>query len=163
MLLVFALAGCANGTETIQEERESAEVSVESIEENVTSEYSVEEVGFERDGLHIYGELFLPKSDAPLPLVVISHGFGGNARQVRAYAEMFAENGITACAFDFIGGGSGSRSDGKITEMSVLTEAADLNAVIDGLTARDDIDASELLIAGKRYTLHPRNWHIADI
>ena len=148
MLLVFTLAGYAIGTETIQEERESAGVSAESVGGNGTSEYSMEEVGFERDGLHIYGELFLPEGDEPLPLVVISHGFGGNSRDVRAYAEMFAENGIAACAFDFIGGGRGSRSDGKITEMSVLTEAADLNAVIDGLTARDDIDASELYLLG---------------
>ena len=62
--------------------------------------------------------------------------------------ELFAENGIAACAFDFIGGGSGSRSDGKITEMSVLTESADLNAVIDGLIIRDDIDASEIYLLG---------------
>ena len=123
-------------------------MSAETIQENGTSKYSVEEVGFERDGLHIYGELYLPETETPLPLVVISHGFGGNSRDVRAYAEMFAENGIAACAFDFIGGGSGSRSDGKITEMSVLTEAADLNAVIDGLMARDDIDASELYLLG---------------
>ena len=148
MLLFLTLAGCSDSTETAQENKDSGTMSAETIQENGTSKYSVEEVGFERDGLHIYGELYLPETETPLPLVVISHGFGGNSRDVRAYAEMFAENGIAACAFDFIGGGSGSRSDGKITEMSVLTEAADLNAVIDGLMARDDIDASELYLLG---------------
>lgn len=140
MLLVMTIAACTRNT--------GQEISEDAGNSRETGKYSVEEVGFERDGLHIYGELFLPKSNEPLPLVVISHGFGGNSRDVRAYAEMFAENGIAACAFDFIGGGRGSRSDGKITEMSVLTEAADLNAVIDGLTARDDIDASELYLLG---------------
>ena len=36
-----------------------------------------------------------------------------------------------AYVFDFNGGGLGSRSDGKMTEMSVLTEAADLEVVLD--------------------------------
>lgn len=142
MLLAVMITACARSNEAVSDRQGNSEIT------SGNDKYSVEEVGFERDGLHIYGELYLPKSDEPQPLVVISHGFGGNLRQVRAYAEMFAENGIAACTFDFIGGGSGSRSDGKITEMSVLTEAADLNAVIDGLTIRDDIDASELYLLG---------------
>ena len=51
-------------------------------------------------------------------------------------------------AFDFIGGGRGGKSGGQMTEMSVLTEAADLNAVIDGLLVRKDIDPSELYLFG---------------
>lgn len=148
MLLALLLAACAGGTESAWEDQGGSEMPVESSEEAKTSEYSVEEVSFERDGLHIYGKLYLPSSEEAHPLVVLSHGFGGNSGHLQPYAELFAENGIAACAFDFIGGGSVSKSDGATTEMSVLTEAADLNAVIDGLAVREDVDASELYLVG---------------
>ena len=119
-----------------------------SQDEAVSYAYSVEEVGFERDGKRIYGNLYLPDAEGPLPIVVISHGFGGDSSHAAGYAKAFAEHGIAACAFDFCGGGPGSRSDGDMTEMSVLTEAADLNAVVDGLLVREDVDPSRLFLFG---------------
>ena len=148
MLCLLSAAGCTKNTRVTLDNHGSNETAGVGNNGEEELKYFVEEVGFERDGLHIYGELFLPENDAPHPLVIISHGFGGNSSQVRAYAEAFAENGIAACIFDFIGGGNGSRSDGNITDMSVLTEAADLNKVMDGLIVREDIDASELYLLG---------------
>ena len=148
LLLTMSLMAC--GENEMEDTVTITSADSISSSENVqtSAKYIVEEVGFEREGMHIYGELYLPEDGEKHPLVVISHGFGGNLRHLSNYAEMFARNGIAACAFDFIGGGSGSRSDGKITEMSVLTESADLNAVIDGLITRDDIDASEIYLLG---------------
>ena len=96
--------------------------------------FVIEEMTFTRNEQKIYGELFLPKD--PSALVICSHGFGGNMTNLEDYARRFAENGIAAYTFDFIGGGYGSRSDGKMTEMSVLTEAADLNVIVDGFHDR---------------------------
>ena len=49
---------------------------------------------------------------------------------------------------DFIGGGTEIKSDGEMTDMSVLTEAKDLNVVIDELMVREDIDSTELFLLG---------------
>lgn len=43
--------------------------------------------------------------------------------------------GFATYNFDFCGGGFGSRSAGTMLEMSVLTEAEDLNAIIDHFKA----------------------------
>ena len=39
--------------------------------------FKVEEQSFQRNGMKIYGKLFLPDSVSPVPLVILSHGFGG--------------------------------------------------------------------------------------
>jgi len=111
--------------------------------------YTVEETSFLREGKHIFAKLLFPQGEAPFPLVILAHGFNGNCNKVEPYAEAFAENGIAACVFDFIGGGEGSRSDGSILDMSVLTEAADLNAVIDSLKQREEFDPERVFLLGR--------------
>ena len=110
--------------------------------------YDAKEVCFYRDGMKIYGKLFLPDRKGPLPLVIMEHGFGGNLTGMEIYAEKFTENGFAVYAFDFIGGGVESKSDGKMTEMSVLTEAADLNTVIDGLKETGLFDPENIFLFG---------------
>lgn len=110
--------------------------------------YKVEEVSFLREGKKIYGKLYMPERNSLLPLVIMEHGFGGNHSLMENYAAIFAGNGFAACAFDFMGGGFDSRSDGKTTDMSVLTEAADLNAVIDGLKKRKIFDEKNIFLFG---------------
>ncbi|MBO5567778.1 MAG: alpha/beta fold hydrolase [Clostridia bacterium] len=111
--------------------------------------FTVEETTFLRDGKHIYAKLLLPRGEAPFPLVILAHGFNGNCDKVEPYAMAYAENGIAACVFDFVGGGEGSRSDGSIRDMSVLTEAADLNAVIDSLKQRKEFDPERIFLFGR--------------
>ncbi len=101
-----------------------------------------------RDGMKISGKLFLPEAEGPLPLVICCHGFGGNLEHVRPYAECFARNGIAAFAFDFIGGGYGIQSDGTMKEMSVLTEAADLCAVIDRMQENEAFIPDRIFLLG---------------
>ena len=96
---------------------------------------------FERGGKKIYGELYLPAGEGPFPAVIMAHGFGGHCAHNRPYAEVFAQNGVAAYIFDFIGGGNDIQSDGKTTEMSVLTEAADMAVVLEGLAAMEQIDS----------------------
>ena len=79
----------------------------------------------------LYGMLTAPAGDGPVPLVILSHGFGGNLMGNQPYADHFAAQGFAVFNFDFCGGGYGSRSDGTTRDMSVLTEAEDLNAVLD--------------------------------
>ena len=81
-------------------------------------------------------------------MVILSHGFGGNYANGADYAERLAKMGYMAYAFDFCGGSTGSRSDGTTTDMSILTEKADLNAIIDYFRTRSDVDASRISLAG---------------
>ena len=110
--------------------------------------YSVQELTLERDGMKIWGELYLPESGEPLPLVIMCHGFGGNHEHMSAYAKAFAGSGFAVYSFDFIGGGYGSKSDGTMKEMSVLTEAADLSAVLDRMKTQPGIDPDSIFLMG---------------
>ena len=110
--------------------------------------YSVQELTLERDGMKIWGELYLPESEEPLPLVILCHGFGGNHEHMSAYAKAFAGSGFAVYSFDFIGGGYGSKSDGTMKEMSVLTEAADLSAVLDRMREQPGIDPDSIFLMG---------------
>ena len=94
----------------------------------------------------IYGELNIPDVESPLPLVILSHGFGGNLLGNQDYATHFFSQGFATYNFDFCGGGFGSKSDGTMLDMSVLTEADDLNAIIDFF--KDDAQFSEIYLWG---------------
>lgn len=73
------------------------------------------------------------------PLVILSHGFGAavtmseSARLFVDTAAAFAQAGIGALLFDFIGQGV---SDGSFSEMTPMTRIRDLSAVLDWVLAR---------------------------
>ena len=77
----------------------------------------------------LFGILQTPSDKAPL--IILSHGFNGCHLGNQDFADFFSANGFSTFCLDFCGGGNGSRSDGALKDMSVLTEAEDLNAVID--------------------------------
>ena len=115
----------------------------------MNSDVEIRSLSFSRDGKAIVGELYLP-TDAPrpLPAVILSHGYGGDAGSVAGEARYFAEHGYAAYTFDFIGGGLRSRSEGTPAEMSVLTEARDLSAVLDGIAGLDAVDEESVYLWG---------------
>jgi len=93
--------------------------------------FRTEDCSLERGGQRIYGKLYQPEAAAdPLPLVILSHGLGSNHLIMEPYAQRFAQNGIAAFVFDYLGGSEESLSDGSMKEMSVLTEAEDLRCVL---------------------------------
>jgi pimeloyl-ACP methyl ester carboxylesterase len=70
------------------------------------------------EGSRLAAELFSPKSaDKPLPTIVMSHGWGGTAQQLRADAVVFARAGYLVVTFDYRGWGA---SEGRV----VLTKPA---------------------------------------
>lgn len=111
--------------------------------------YEAIEKEFYRDGKKIAGVLYMPNGTGDFPAVILAHGFGANMANMDGYARAFANEGIAACVFDFIGGGNDIKSDGEMTEMSVLTEAADMNIVFDGITELDGIDSSKMFLMGE--------------
>ena len=111
--------------------------------------FTTEEHCLERDGQKIYGKLYLPtEAEPPLPLVLLSHGLGSDHRKMEPYAEGIAESGLAAFVFDYIGGSEESLSDGSMTQMSVLTEAADLSHILDCFRADSRFSEDEIFLAG---------------
>jgi len=101
-----------------------------------------------RDGLKIRGTMFRPAGTSTFPIVVVSHEFMMNRLTTLRYAYMFAKMGYAAFCYDFNGGGEISQSQGKTTEMSVMTEVKDLKAVIAYAKAQDYTDETPLTLMG---------------
>ena len=96
-----------------------------------------------REGLTVRGTEYR-SAGGRLPAAVVSHGFMANQNTVRQYARHLAEIGYAAYCFDFNGGSvMGSKSTGKTTDMSVLTEVMDLEAVIDHVLQLPHIDSDK--------------------
>ena len=110
--------------------------------------YQIRHTDIFNNGKKIYGEFYMPEEKA-FPLVIISHGLGGTHEGSKDIAERFAKEGIGVFIFDFCGGSYESRSDGKTTEMSVLTEAQDLEAVLDELKKSNRVKKDEIFLMGK--------------
>lgn len=100
-----------------------------------------------RDGLAIRGTLLRPDGES-LPIAVISHGFMADQKTVIKYAKQFAKWGYAAFCFDFNGGCIRGKSDGKTTDMSVLTEREDLKAVIRYAKSLSFTDSGQLVLMG---------------
>jgi len=102
------------------------------LKKNNTVEHFTESVfACKRGGLTIRGTEYRPEGK-DLPVAIVSHGFMAWQDTVRQYAKELARMGYCAYCFDFCGGRvmTKGKSDGATTEMSVLTEVQDLEAVI---------------------------------
>lgn len=101
-----------------------------------------------RDGLTIRGTEYRPEGEN-LPIAIVSHGFMAFQDTVRQYAKALAELGYAAYCFDFCGGSVvKGKSDGKTTEMSVLTEVKDLESVIVYVKTLPYVNPNEVLLMG---------------
>lgn len=114
----------------------------------LSGDVSVTDFSCVRDGLTLRGKEYRPAGTS-LPAAIVSHGFMATHATVTQYTEALAQMGYAAYCFDFNGGSvMGSKSDGKTTEMSVLTEVADLEAVIDYVLSLPYIRPDGLLLMG---------------
>lgn len=154
--------GAASTAASVAETEQTAAASAEVEADNTTNadttadtaaskenDFIVRELSATRDDLNIYGEIYLPGDGSGVyPTVVIGHEYGADHNNVSQYAEMFASSGVAAYIFDFCGGSSTSRSDGSLLEMSVMTEVADMNAVLDMIRAEPFTDPDHLFLMG---------------
>ncbi|MBR2801592.1 MAG: alpha/beta fold hydrolase [Erysipelotrichaceae bacterium] len=88
------------------------------------------------------------KEEGRGPLVICSHELGVGRMFTFPYARALAQNGYRALTFDFCGGSPDSESEGKTTEMSVLTEIQDLKDVITDTCIREELDPSKIILLG---------------
>ncbi len=110
--------------------------------------YTKSKFSCQRDGLTIRGCEYRPEG-TNLPIAIVSHGFMANQMTVKHYAQYLAEMGYAAFCFDFSGGCVVlGKSDGKTTDMSVLTEVRDLCAVVEYARELTYTDAENILLMG---------------
>lgn len=107
-----------------------------------------EDFATSRDGLRIVGERYYPEGGEGLPIAIVSHGFMANMTTTRDYARQLAKWGFAAYCFDFNGGCVIGKSEGKSTDMSVITEVADLEAVLAYARAEAFTDGDKVLLMG---------------
>lgn len=112
-----------------------------------TPSYTTEAFETKRDGLCLVGTRFVPRDPNGIP-VILSHGFLGRRKEMARYAKALASWGCTAYTFDFAGGGLRTESDGRLRDMSLLTERADLYSVMDYVKQDPTVDYSKLILMG---------------
>ena len=99
----------------------------------------------------IYGVAYVPAAEdgKKVPLVIFSHELGNDHTSGERYAKRLAEAGYAAYVFDFRGGTvGGNRSDGTSSEMSILTEASDLESVLAAAKTWDFVDPDKIVLLG---------------
>ena len=97
----------------------------------------------------IRGLIYRPDAEGKFPIAIFSHGFGSNYRELMHHGSGYAESGIVCVFFDFCGGGMESTSDGTMQEMTVMTEAADLVAVVESVKCFSYVDPDAIYLQGE--------------
>ncbi len=113
--------------------------------------YSTREIRVENGNRTLYGVAYVPEgAGEKRPLVLFSHELGRNHCSGLPYGEKLAEAGFAFYAFDFYGGtvGRENRSGGKNTEMSLMTEFSDLEAVLRAAKTWSFADPERIILMG---------------
>jgi predicted phosphoribosyltransferase/alpha/beta superfamily hydrolase len=101
-----------------------------------------------RDGVRLAGRMLVPPGAGPFAAVIFVHGLGSDKDSPRnaVIAERLLDEGMTAVLFDL----SGHGESGRDARGSDAFED-DLAAVFRWVTARPDIDAGRIGVAGSSY------------
>ena len=111
--------------------------------------YQTQEIWVQNGNMNIYGIAYVPDKGEKVPLVIFSHELGNDHTSGERYAERLAEAGYAAYVFDFCGGTvGGNKSDGSNKGMSILTEASDLEAVLEASKSWDFADPDRIVLLG---------------
>ncbi len=107
-------------------------------------------VSNKESGKKLHGTLYKPSGEGKKPLIVCSHELGSDGARPWwvNYANHWVNEGYAVVTFDFSGGGERSRSEGETTDMSVLTEVSDLEAVLSEAREWDFVDKKRIILVG---------------
>ena len=162
MAFCLLLAGCRSAdagdgssqaelqsTASGQENKETGQETPEGDEDMSAYTYTTQEIWVQNGDMNIYGIAYVPDKGEKVPLIIFSHELGNDHTSGERYAERLAETGYAAYVFDFCGGTvGGNKSDGSNNEMSVLTEASDLEAVLQSAKEWDFVDSDKIVLLG---------------
>ena len=134
---------------SVQEENKPSQTSAEGGSDMSAYTYATREIWVKNSDMNIYGVAYVPDTNRKMPLIIFSHELGNDHTSGERYAERLAEAGYAAYVFDFCGGTvGGNKSDGSNREMSVLTEASDLQAVLESAKSWDFVDPDRIVLLG---------------
>ena len=102
-----------------------------------------------RDDMVIRGYEIRPNK-VELPVIIASHGFGGDLTGMIEYCREFASWGYAAYCFDFCGGRANEqgKSDGQTKDMTIFTECDDLLAVMNYVKDLPYINQDRITLMG---------------
>lgn len=149
---LIGIVGCSKANLEISKEESSVD-SIDTKSESktpmqITYEYEIREIDCSIDGQNIYGVAYIPQTEDRVPLAIFGHELGSTHRSGIPYAEELASRGIAVYTLDFRGGSVGSQSDGSTVGMSVMTEAADMEAVLESAKEWEFVDSSRIVMIG---------------
>jgi|LSQX01.2.fsa_nt_gb dienelactone hydrolase len=133
--------------ESMTVETTTAETTTDDIDETTEVtyvSYTMEEIYAKRDNLKIRGKVYRPEGEGPFPVVVLSSCYRANLDVDKDIAIELARNGIAGVCFNF----TEIATSGGFTNFSVLTEAADLEAVLNEIMTLDYIDNDNVFLWG---------------
>ncbi|MCR5447907.1 MAG: alpha/beta hydrolase [Solobacterium sp.] len=158
-VMVLTCSGC--NTKESDSPDDSAKHTADQVTDDLSDEgetemhteehsYRTEEILCRNGNNQIYGFAYIPDAGKEkYPLVIFSHELGNDHTSGERYAQRLAEAGYAAYVFDFCGGTvGGNQSDGQNNEMSVLTEASDLETVLETSKTWDFVDADGIFLLG---------------
>ena len=160
MLVLISACSKSNKNDSSAESKNSQKTAVSTQDEarfvrdpNAVYEYETREIWCENNGNRIYGVAYIPIIDgeSEFPLVIHAHGMGSNHKAGAAYGKRYAEKGFAAYTFDFPGGSrptNENRSDGDPMKNSAVTEASDLQAILDTALTWDFVDTGNVYLEG---------------
>ena len=162
LAMCFLLAGCNSaGPGDDNSQIELQDTASDSKKETETDQkgkggstmpvytYEKQEIWVQNGNKNIYGIAYVPDRKGEIPLLIFSHELGNDHTSGERYAERLAEAGYSTYVFDFCGGTvGGNKSDGSNKEMSVLTEASDLEAVLEAAKTWDFVDPDRIVLLG---------------
>ena len=154
--LFFAVmfAGCSQSTGTDSQNiwSTSGMTSAKGTGDNTvkTGTYTTREIKCPNGDYQIYGIAYIPDDGKEKhPLIIFSHELGNSHTSGVGYAERLSQIGYAVYVFDFYGGTvGGNQKKKKNTEMSVMTEVSDLEAVLKTAKSWDFVDADKIILMG---------------
>ena len=99
-------------------------------------------------GRSVHAVLYLPEAAAPVPAVLMSHGYNGCKTDFDHGARFLAENGVASLCYTFCGGSTRDESGFPTTSMTLCTEREDALALLDFLRGHEAVDASRVFLFG---------------
>ena len=112
-------------------------------------DYEERELAVVSQGETMAGRLYVPAIADPVPLIICSHGLVGSIDDLDPVARTLAGLGLASYRFAFRNGGPEA---GDTTRMSVMTEVADLEAVLTAARSAADgwdvVDPQRIVLQG---------------
>ena len=154
LLLAVLFAGCSQraGTNPQNNEKQSETTEEKGTGESTvqTGSYTTQEIKCPNGAYQIYGIAYIPNDGKEKhPLIIFSHELGNSHTSGVGYAERLSQIGYAVYVFDFYGGTvGGNQTGGNNTEMSVMTEVSDLEAVLKTAKSWDFVDTDNIILMG---------------